>query len=151
MWGPGGPVKKSFFANISLSKPGYMLLHKLYINLAIPVIFMLFSSLSDLSLKICPISPLHFEKLLNLLLAQIPYLGHMTSLLLCQWHVGSMLWRLNLTTRLVCGHSKPSATEFTMMKWTEERWVEYIIQLKMKKLHLYNIIIVLKCDTVMIM
>merc|ERR1719232_1764040 len=32
-----------------------MLLHNLYINLAIAIIFTLFSSLSDLSMKICPI------------------------------------------------------------------------------------------------
>ena len=50
-----------------------MLLHKLYINLAITVIFMLFSSVSDLSMKICLIrrGPPCILRNENLLLAQI--------------------------------------------------------------------------------
>ena len=52
-----GPVKKSVFSNISLSKSVGVQVHKLYINLAIAVILMLFSSLSvsDLSLNVCPV------------------------------------------------------------------------------------------------
>ena len=50
-----GPVQKIGFLLITrkVSQLGYMLPHKLYINLAIVVIFTLFSSLSDLSMKIC--------------------------------------------------------------------------------------------------
>ena len=50
-----------------------MLLHKLYINLAIAVILTLFSSLSDLSMKIFPIrrGPSCILRNENLLLAQI--------------------------------------------------------------------------------
>ena len=56
-----------------VSHLGYMLLHKLYINLAIAVIFTLFSSLSDLSMKIYPIQrgPPRTLRNDNLLLAQI--------------------------------------------------------------------------------
>ena len=50
-----GPVKKSVFSNISLTKSVRVQVHKLYINLAIAVILMLFSSLSVSDLKICPI------------------------------------------------------------------------------------------------
>ena len=69
MWRPEGQgqSKKSVFLPISrkVSQLGYMLLYKLYINLAIVVIIRLFSSLSDLSIKICPI------RKENLFLAQI--------------------------------------------------------------------------------
>ena len=57
--GAGGPVQKVGFLLIfpKVSQLRYMLLHKLYINLAIAIICILLSSLSDLSLKICPIPP----------------------------------------------------------------------------------------------
>ena len=73
--GQGGQSKNRVFLLMSreVSQLGYMLLHKLYINLAIAVIFMLISSLSDLSMKICPIrrSPPCILRNENLLLAQI--------------------------------------------------------------------------------
>ena len=52
-----GASQKIGFLLISrkVSQIGYMLLHKLFLNLAIAVIFTLFSSLSDVSMKICPI------------------------------------------------------------------------------------------------
>ena len=54
--GPGASQKIGFLLiSCKVSQCEYMLLHKLYINLAIAVIFTLFSSLSDLSMKICPI------------------------------------------------------------------------------------------------
>ena len=64
---------------LPLGRPGRndinmgMLLHKLYMNLAIAVIFTLFSSLSGLSMKIFPIrrGPLRILKNENLFLAQI--------------------------------------------------------------------------------
>ena len=73
--GAGGACQKIGFLLISrkVSQLGYMLLHKLYINLAIAVIFTLFSSLSDPSMKICPIrrGPPCILRNENLFLAQI--------------------------------------------------------------------------------
>ena len=73
--GARGANQKIGFLLISrkVSQLGYMLLHKLYINLAIAVIFTLFSSLSDLSMKICPIrrGPPWILRNENLFLAQI--------------------------------------------------------------------------------
>ena len=73
--GQGGQSKNRVFLLMSreVSQLGYMLLHKLYINLAIAVIFMLISSLSDLSMKICLVGqgPLCILKDENLFLAQI--------------------------------------------------------------------------------
>ena len=73
--GARGASQKIGFLLISrkVSQLGYMLLHKLYINLAIAVILALFSSLSDLSMKIFPIrrSPPCILRNENLLLAQI--------------------------------------------------------------------------------
>ena len=49
------PIIGFLLLSRKVSQLGYMLLLKLYINLAIAVIFMLFSSPVDQSMKICPI------------------------------------------------------------------------------------------------
>ena len=55
--GARGASQKIGFLLISrkVSQLGYMLLHKLYIDLAIAVIFTLFECVSDISINICPI------------------------------------------------------------------------------------------------